>query len=188
MLVYRHLSERKPIKNYKLVAKQFTYILLFFVAFTSNAQDSLEALLNKYNTKSVPYITVQELAMPKTKAIIFDAREPEEYSVSHLKNSISVGYNSFDMDAVESEFQDKNQMIVVYCSIGIRSETIGEKLQKAGYKNIHNLYGGIFEWKDRDFPIFDANGKKTDKVHVFSKAWGKWLQNGIKVYDLKDSN
>lgn len=177
------MSPQKNI-NYKVILTA----LFLLLNFTFQAQNQLSELLKKYNTNSVSYISVQELAMPKTNAVIFDAREPEEYAVSHLKNAISVGYNKFDMDVVESKFKDKNQMIVVYCSVGIRSETIGEKLQNAGYKNIHNLYGGIFEWKNRDFPIFDSNGKKTDKVHVFSKAWGKWLQNGIKVYDLNDSN
>jgi 3-mercaptopyruvate sulfurtransferase SseA len=25
--------------------------------------------------------------------------------------------------------------------------------------------------------------QKTDSVHAFSPAWGKWLKNGIKIYD-----
>jgi len=33
----------------------------------------------------------------------------------------------------------------VYCSLGIRSEVIAKKLKKAGYTNVFNLYGGIFE-------------------------------------------
>jgi rhodanese-related sulfurtransferase len=30
--------------------------------------------------------------------------------------------------------KDKNTNIIVYCSIGVRSEQIGEKLKKLGYK------------------------------------------------------
>ena len=57
------------------MAKQFILILTILFAFSVNAQNSLSELLNMYNTKSVPYITVQELAMPKTQAVILDARE-----------------------------------------------------------------------------------------------------------------
>ena len=39
--------------------------------------------------------------------------------------------------------------IIVYCSIGVRSEDIGEKLKELGYTKILNLYGGIFDWKNK---------------------------------------
>jgi hypothetical protein len=45
------------------------------------------------------------------------------------------------------------------------------------------LYGGIFEWKNNDFPVFNSEGKETDKIHAFSKEWSKYLYNGIKIYE-----
>jgi predicted sulfurtransferase len=71
----------------------------------------------------------------------------------------------------------------VYCSLGIRSETVADKLKKAGYTNVYNLYGGVFEWKNKGFPIVDSDGKETENIHVFSEAWEKWLLKGTKVYD-----
>ena len=73
-------------------------------------------------------------------------------------------------------------MIVVYCSLGIRSEKISEKLKAEGYSNVRNLYGGIFEWKNKGFEVFDSEGKETEKVHAYSKSWSKWLKNGEKIY------
>ncbi|WP_166967187.1 rhodanese-like domain-containing protein [Yeosuana marina] len=162
--------------------KKLLVILCCFVAVSSFAQESLPELLKKYNTKNIPYTSVQELAMPKTKAIILDAREKEEYQTSHLKNAVYVGYTNFSVDSVIKKLPNKNKTIVVYCSIGIRSETIGFKLKKAGYAHVFNLYGGIFEWKNNHFPVFDSTNTETDKVHVFSKEWSKWLKSGIKVY------
>ena len=52
-------------------------IIVYFLAFITNAQNYFEELLHHYNTKNIPYITVQELAMPKTKVTLFDARERE---------------------------------------------------------------------------------------------------------------
>ena len=142
-------------------------------------------MLKKHNDNGVPYISVEELAMPKTKAIIFDTRETKEYKVSHIKDAICVGYDNFDIASVEKLYSNKNEKIVVYCSLGIRSETIGEKLKKVGYTNVYNLYGGIFEWKNKDFSIIDSEEKETEKVHTFNKAWSKWLIKGEKVYEVK---
>jgi rhodanese-related sulfurtransferase len=164
------------------VAKQFKLIIFFFIAFSTNSQDSLSELLDKYNTESIPYITVQELAMPKTKAIILDARELKEYKVSHLKESIFVGFNNFKIDLIKNKIPNKNEVIVVYCSLGIRSETIANRLKKAGYKNVFNLYGGIFEWKNNNFKVYNSEGKETNNIHVFSKEWSRWLLKGNKVY------
>jgi rhodanese-related sulfurtransferase len=145
-------------------------------------QQSLSDLLKKHNHNSIPYKSVQELAMPKTDALILDARELEEYNISHLKNAIHIGYNNFDLQKTLQQFPDKHQKIVVYCSLGIRSEIIANKLKLAGYTNVSNLYGGIFEWKNNNFSVFNQHQQETDSVHVFSKEWRKWLTNGIKVY------
>lgn len=159
-------------------------INLSFICFyaVSNAQESLSELLNTHNVNSVPYISVQELAMPKTKAIILDAREQQEFDVSHLKNAFYVGYNDFNIETVKNLIPNWNEAIVVYCSLGIRSEHIAEQLKKSGYTNIYNLYGGIFEWKNADFPVYNNEGK-TNKVHGFSKEWSKWLTKGECVYE-----
>ena len=161
----------------------FYYLLIFFLAFSTNAQESLSDLLKIHNQRSIPYISVQELAMPKTEAIILDAREVKEYSVSHLKNAVYVGYEEFNIETILKTIEDKNQKIVVYCSLGIRSEDIGEKLKKAGYTNVLNLYGGIFEWKNNNFTIFDLDEEETEKVHAFNEDWSKWLKKGEKVYE-----
>ena len=147
----------------------------------SMAQDSLSALLDTYNTKSIPYISALELL--DTDAILFDARELNEYEVSHLQNAIFVGYDHFRLKKIKKQFKDKDAEIVVYCSLGIRSEDIAEKLKKAGYKNVKNLYGGIFEWKNNDLPIYDSEELETENVHTFSKAWSMWLKKGVKIYD-----
>lgn len=151
-------------------------------SYVSSAQESLSELLKKHNSNSVPYITVQELAMPKTQAIILDAREEQEFEVSHIKNALHVGYNEFDIKTVEQKLINKNKLIVVYCSLGIRSEDIAEQLKRSGYSNVYNLYGGIFEWKNHNFKVYN-NVEETNKVHGFSKAWSKWLIKGDCVYE-----
>ncbi len=58
-----------------------------------------------------------------------------------------------------SAFIGEESKVVVYCSVGYRSEKIAEKLKAAGYKNVFNLYGGIFEWENQNLPVYDSNGE-----------------------------
>lgn len=162
--------------------KNLLIFIFIFVSFSLQAQDSLDNLLKRYNKKEVPYITVEELAMLNKEAFILDAREEAEYNTSHLKNAFLVGYNKFSIDSVLKNIPSKNEKIVVYCSIGIRSEHIALKLQNAGYTHVLNLFGGIFEWKNNDLPVYNSENKETDSIHVFSEKWSKWLKSGIKVY------
>ncbi len=158
-------------------------ILFLVVSATTFGQKKLDKLLNKWNKRNVPYMSVETLALPKTDAILLDAREQKEFEVSHLKNAICVGYNKFRLKETIAKLpEDKNVKIVVYCSLGIRSETVAYKLIQAGYTNVFNLYGGIFEWKNANFQVVDTLGKPTEKVHTFNKDWSKWLKKGKKVY------
>ena len=158
-------------------------LLLLLITTGLSAQEKLDKLLNRWNTRNVPYISVETLALPKTNAILLDAREENEFKVSHLKNAICVGYNDFKLKETIAKLPtDKSTKIVVYCSLGIRSETVAHKLIEEGYTNVYNLYGGIFEWKNANFQVLDTLGNTTEKVHTFSKNWGKWLYKGEKVY------
>ncbi len=168
---------------------KFTYLLLttLFICSSVFGQKKLDRTLKQLNTESVPYIYVNELQTAEN-TVFLDTRKQEEYSVSHLKNAVWVGYDAFDETVVTDKIKDKNTPIVVYCSIGVRSEDIGERLQKAGYTNVKNLYGGIFEWKNQGNTVYKDHAVETDSVHTFNKQWGKLLYKGIKVYDTPKQN
>lgn len=159
--------------------KHFFLFLLFLFSFPLLfGQRTIEKTLEKLNKNSIPYISVEALISEKN-TIVLDTREEKEFNVSHLKNAIWVGYHNFNLDALVIE--NKNTPIVVYCSIGVRSEDIGEKLLANGFTNVKNLYGGIFKWVENDYPIFDAEGNSTNRVYTFTKYWGKLLTKGEKV-------
>ncbi|NJN47449.1 MAG: rhodanese-like domain-containing protein [Candidatus Competibacteraceae bacterium] len=75
------------------------FLILFYSA-SLFAQKSIDKLLKKHNENSIPYISPQELAIPKTNLILLDSRELKEYNTSHLKNAIHVGYDHFNIDSV----------------------------------------------------------------------------------------
>ena len=164
--------------------KYLTFFLLLTVQ-QSIAQKTLDDLLQQYNTHSIPYISAEGLRALQIcgEVTILDTRETSEYKVSAIGGAKSVGYNDFSVEKISAEITNKDQPIVVYCSLGIRSEEVGEKLKKAGFTNVQNLYGGIFEWKNKGYPVWDQNKKETDSIHTFSKKWSKWLLKGVPKYE-----
>jgi rhodanese-related sulfurtransferase len=128
----------------------------------------------------VPLISIEELIkIDKYNLYILDTREEDEFNVSHLKNARQVGNFWFDMRKVYDI--PTNATVVVYCSVGVRSEKIAEKLIASGYKNVFNLYGGIFEWINQSHPVYKQNGVQTAEIHTYDKNWERWAERGTKV-------
>ena len=119
-------------------------------------------------------------SLPSAQPVFLDAREREEFAVSHIPGAVWVGYDDFDL--ARTNTFEKDEKIVVYCSVGYRSERIARKLQKAGFTNVTNLYGGIFHWVNEDNQVVDAKGP-TKRVHTYNEKWSKWLLKGEKVHD-----
>jgi len=162
--------------------RPFILTIFLFLGAAVNAQRPLDNLLAKFNTGKVSYTSVEQLKMNQIdqKVVVLDARELEEYKVSHLKGSYFTGYNEPDLSILDSINIDSQ--IVVYCSIGIRSEKIALKIQQLGFKKVFNLYGGIFEWKNSGYLVYDLQGKETQKVHAYSRHWSQYLLTGEKIY------
>ncbi|MGB3076518.1 MAG: rhodanese-like domain-containing protein [Chitinophagales bacterium] len=160
----------------------FTFLWMFCATRgIAQVQDpAYDLLLQKMLAHSVREISVKEVAAKQSNVIFLDAREKEEYDVSHLNNAVAVGYDHFNLATVKNIAKD--QRIVVYCSVGYRSEKVAEQLVNAGYSHVTNLYGGIFEWINEDHPVYDLSGKPTEKVHAYDVTWGIWLKKGDKVY------
>ena len=146
-------------------------------------QETLEEVLNKYNHKKVPYIAVTELKnlQQKNKVVILDSRELVEFKVSHIEGAILVGYDHFRLSSLPDNV-DKKTPIVVYCTLGVRSEVIANQLIENGYTDVKNLYGGISEWKNKDYIVIDSIQRMTENIHVYSKKWGKWLTKGNPIF------
>ncbi|WP_438961559.1 rhodanese-like domain-containing protein [Nonlabens sp.] len=158
--------------------KKLLFFLFTISTFSVEAQ-SIESLLTVYNQKTVPYISVEELKKNYDQFTILDTRKKAEYEVSHLPSAIWVGekLNKKDLKNIPD-----NLPIVVYCTVGVRSENFGEELLNAGFSRVFNLHGSIFSWKDAGNDVVDSDGNTTEKVHVFSKEWERYLKTGEKVY------
>jgi rhodanese-related sulfurtransferase len=145
--------------------------------------DDYQKMLDDLYQHSVPQISSADLSVkiPEYKYIILDTRELNEYEVSHLPGAIFVGYRNFSLENIASI--SKEHIIVVYCSVGYRSERIGEILLKNGYSNVLNLRGGIFEWAALQYKLVDSEKNVVKKVHPYNKRWSKWVRNCEIAYE-----
>jgi len=158
-------------------------ILLFSSLLTYGQQATYDLLSNpkfhceieSYLSHTVHVISVSDAKEKDSEVIFLDARELEEYNVSHIPNAIHIGYDHFKMSSMKEIPKDSE--IVVYCSIGYRSEKIGEKLQRMGYTKVQNLYGSIFEWANQGQPLQSTSGLPINKVHTYNRSWSKWMDN-----------
>lgn len=166
--------------------KSAIYYLLIILCF-SNLQvvaqiknQEYKLMLDSLYEHNVALISIEEFKkLNKQRIYLLDTREEEEFTVSHLKNARNVGYFWFDMRKVYDI--PKDSKIILYCSVGYRSEKIAHKLFVAGYKNVFNLYGGLFEWVNQGNPIYTKNGVQTSEIHTYDKEWARWVNRGTKV-------
>ena len=117
-----------------------------------------------------------------TDAVFLDAREPDEYAVSHLPGARLLGYKSVDWTQVRGV--DKDRPLVVYCTVGYRSERIARQLRERGFRRVYNLYGSLYAWKLAGFSLEDAQGRATEQLHVYNRKWGALVPDriGEKIY------
>lgn len=128
---------------------------------------------------TVDFIAPNQLSKIKAKSFLLDTREQEEYNISHIPNAHFASYSDFDIEPYLGLPRDTT--IVVYCSIGYRSEKIGEKLQKAGFTKVFNLYGSLFEWANQGYPLENDKGLVTNQVHTYNKNWSQWVNDDGKI-------
>jgi molybdopterin/thiamine biosynthesis adenylyltransferase/rhodanese-related sulfurtransferase len=79
---------------------------------------------------------------------ILDVREPHEYQICNLKGKlIPLGELTRRVNELDS-----SREMVVHCRSGKRSADAIQFLQKAGFKKLWNLKGGVLAWSDEVDP------------------------------------
>ena len=140
-------------------------------------QAQFEEMAASMSSKYVANILPAEIP---ASAVLLDTREQHEYQISHLAGARCVGYDDFKLTNVPDDV-DIMDTIIVYCSVGYRSGKIGEQLQKAGYKNVYNLDGGLFRWANEGRQLKNEQNQITARVHGYNAQWAKWLHKDIPV-------
>jgi rhodanese-related sulfurtransferase len=154
------------------------YLLFMLILPVTGQSVAYQTLLKGLYDANFPVLQPAQIT-DLGKYQVLDAREKEEYGVSHLPKALWVGFDTFSLTSVAG--LDKTKPILIYCTVGARSEQIGKLLQKNGFTKVYNLYGGILHWVNEGRQVV-VRGKPTSKVHTYSRTWGVWLSRGEKVY------
>lgn len=83
------------------------------------------------------------LALANPKPALIDVREPWEYDICAIENSIHIPMGQIPQ---KSATMDTQAETVVICHHGVRSQHVAMFLERAGFQNVINLAGGIEAW------------------------------------------
>lgn len=110
---------------------------------------------------------------------LLDARSPDEFATSHLPGAVRVDPEA-SPEALISEVASlrdaavADRPVVVYCSVGLRSARVVDRLRRAGVDDVYNLDGSIFRWASEGRPIV-RDGEPVRTVHPYNAVWGRLL-------------
>ncbi len=131
-------------------------------------QEVLQVNQSSFETGEVAFPRVEEIATvlqmqagtlakrlhSESRPLVLDVREPEEYvgELGHIEGAILV-----PMDALEQRLPKlagyTDQEIVVVCRAGARSASATAILQRAGFRQVANLDGGMLAWARASLPV-----------------------------------
>jgi rhodanese-related sulfurtransferase len=111
-------------------------------------------------THNIPEITADELKQrldSDTPPLMIDIRPTEDYNgtgnskYGHIPDAVSIPMLELEqrLDEIE-EYKEKE--IITMCPGGGLSLAAVEVMQKAGYKNVKSLKGGLDNWHNKGYP------------------------------------
>jgi rhodanese-related sulfurtransferase len=116
--------------------------------------------------------------------LLLDARAPEEYAASHLPGAMRVDPDASPetLAAEVAALRDPGgeRPMVVYCSVGVRSARVADRLQHAGLGEVYNLEGSIFRWAEEGRPLV-RDGERVHTVHPYDALWGLLLPRDLRA-------
>jgi rhodanese-related sulfurtransferase len=76
--------------------------------------------------------------------VILDVRTEAEFREKRIEGAVLIPDYEI-LDRIETEFPDKNQLILVYCRSGRRSANAVKEMVGLGYTAVYD-FGGINDW------------------------------------------
>ncbi len=101
-------------------------------------------IINKFyrHKENITINEMLEILKTNDNAILIDVRSVQEYSEGHLPQSINIPVYDMEKEALR-KIPNKEDIIIVYCSAGVRSKKALQILKKLGYKNLYHIEGGV---------------------------------------------
>ncbi len=128
-------------------------MLLFGVAVASGAM-LLWPLVARLIGATVPHVGLNEAVrlINRRDALVIDVRDAAEYAAGHIPKSRHIPATELNGRLPELD-KFKERPVVVSCQSGTRAQRACAVLNKAGFKEVVVLQGGIAAWQQAGMPL-----------------------------------
>jgi rhodanese-related sulfurtransferase len=114
----------------------------------------------RHKFANIEWISTGELAdwlanTQRPAPVLLDVRTPEEWDVSHLPGARRI-------------------------EPGAPADKLAERLRAAGFTNVRNLEGSIFQWANERRPLVREN-TAVSQVHPYNSFWGRLLEDEVRA-------
>lgn len=111
------------------------------------------------NFNSLPALEFKG-SLAASKGLLLDVRTPEECNEGILAGATLLDYSAPGfMDGIKK--LDRDRPVYVYCASGGRSRQTMTRMKGLGFKEVHDLEGGIGAWEAAGQPIVkEGSGSK----------------------------
>lgn len=91
----------------------------------------------------------------RSKAVVVDVREPEEYVTGHIANAKNIPLSQFE-ERLPQVVKNKSVPVVLVCAKGPRAVRAQAIAQKLGYEKAQALAAGMGGWRTAGLPVVKA--------------------------------
>lgn len=153
------------------------YIYIIVVIFLSSTVGSCK---NKSSVdETAPIESIAPSSMPKELSpadfeqkmkttpnlYLVDVRTPEEFNEKRISGAVNMNIQDAGFENAVRVL-DVNRPVFVYCLSGGRSSSAAEVFQKAGFKDVYNLEGGLMKWGAEGKPVEQGDVAKTSGMSM----------------------
>lgn len=109
----------------------------------------------KSATSKIKQVNPQQLAMlvNRENAKVVDVRSKEDFRKGHIVDALHVPMADIKNNQSVALEKLKSIPIIMVCNAGVTSSQAAQLLVAQGFENVHNLKGGMGDWKAANLPI-----------------------------------
>ncbi|MFC1684700.1 rhodanese-like domain-containing protein [Pseudomonadota bacterium] len=85
-------------------------------------------------------------------AVVVDVRPMADFTEGHIVNALNIPLNGFKNQLGQLE-KHRDKPIILTCRSGATSGSAYKLLIKEGFKQVHELHGGMLAWQSANLPI-----------------------------------
>lgn len=86
------------------------------------------------------------------KTVVLDVRNAEDFAAGHIRGAVNIPLQDLPQRLGELE-KSRAKTIIVVCQSGVTSAKASAQLDKAGFKDVVSLTGGLTAWQGQGLPV-----------------------------------